>query len=124
MTSSRKRAKRANSTVTLYRTAEQPLQTYEELCDKFEAEAADLPPDQWIDGEFRVGEYIIEAVSVGIHQQVEVSASIVNRFIDGTVASFVTYTDEDGPVIAERRMPNAECATVVKLTSGRGSPAP
>jgi hypothetical protein len=36
-----------------------------------EAEAATVPPEQWRDGEFVVGDYITEAVLVGVIEMIE-----------------------------------------------------
>jgi hypothetical protein len=45
--------------------------TFEELCDALEAEAATLPPETWRDGEFNLNDYIVEAMQVGIIEQID-----------------------------------------------------
>jgi hypothetical protein len=71
------------SIVSLYRFSDGPLKTYEELAGELEIEAAGLPPEQWIDGEFRVGEYIIEACLVGIYDRVDTDATLGTRYTRG-----------------------------------------
>jgi hypothetical protein len=69
--------------VYLYHDGDGDLMTYEQLADALDTEAAGLPAEQWRDGVWDVGDYIIEACQVGIYVQVEAVASTATRYSDG-----------------------------------------
>jgi hypothetical protein len=72
--------------VTMYHNGDGELLTYEELAGELDVEAASIPAENWRDGEWDVGDYIIEACLVGIYQQVNAVARVVTRYTDGTSA--------------------------------------
>jgi hypothetical protein len=45
--------------------------SYDELCEAVEGEAATLPPETWRGGEFNLRDYLIEAIQVGIIEQID-----------------------------------------------------
>jgi hypothetical protein len=49
--------------------------SYDELCTAVEAEAATLPPETWRCGEFDLNDYLIEAMQVGIIEEVDPDAT-------------------------------------------------
>lgn len=53
---------------------------YEELYDAVDAEGSALPADQWRDGYWDAGEFIVEATEVGIYNQVDALATMVTRY--------------------------------------------
>jgi hypothetical protein len=44
--------------------------TFDELRDEVEAEAADLDPEQWIDGEFTFDDWLVDSLVVGTVERV------------------------------------------------------
>ncbi|WP_163796922.1 hypothetical protein [Mycolicibacterium sediminis] len=74
--------------------------TYDELYAEVDAEGSALPAEQWRDGVWNAHEYIVEACLVGIYDQVEVLATL----IEGESGAVVEYSDDLDEVIARRRV--------------------
>ncbi|OBB45428.1 hypothetical protein [Mycobacterium sp. 852002-51961_SCH5331710] len=94
-----------DQTIPMYSDGDDRWIRYEELYAEVDAEGSALPPEQWRDGYWDAGEYIVEATEVGIYERVDTVAMIATRYSDGkSLWTYGQMRDEVFPAKSDRQL--------------------